>query len=271
MGRLRKDGDGTIVQSVSRAISLLEILSRETKDTTISKLAKKSGLNITTAHRLLNTLMSHGFVEQDKITLQYRLGIKAFEIGHAALSIRDLVSTVRPFLKQLSDQVNETINLAVLDGTEVVYIDQIESSNIIIVKMFARVGSRGPAYCTGTGKVLLADLDHDELLKRFSDVDFIQFTDKTISNLNQLIPVLEQIRNDGYALDYSERDPGVTCAAAPVRNAEGHVQAAISISAPAHRMSEERINTEILPILLDTTAMASRQLGYISNTTLNRK
>jgi DNA-binding IclR family transcriptional regulator len=261
MSRSRKDGEGETVQSVIRALSLLEILAREESPITISELSKKSKLKLTTVHRLLNTMMNKGFIEQEASTLRYRLGLKAFEIGNAAFSVMDLRTVARPFLKKLTDQVNETTNLAILDGAEVVYIDQLESTNIVIVKMFARVGSRGPAYCTGTGKVLLADLPLDELTKRLSQVKFVKFTERTITSATELISVLARIKNDGYALDFSERDEGVTCIAAPIKNFEDRVQAAVSVSGPANRMTQSRINQEIIPALMEAAQNISGRLG----------
>jgi IclR family acetate operon transcriptional repressor len=111
--------------------------------------------------------------------------------------------------------------------------------------------------------VLLANLDPEELKKRFAKVKFIQFTEKTITNLEQLIQISDQIRKDGYALDFSERDEGVTCASSPVQNAEGRVVAAISISAPAQRITEERLQKEIIPVLLGVAQSASKHMGYI--------
>lgn len=262
MSRTRNPNGGGTIQSVTRALSLLELLAGETSTISLSELSHKANLKMATVHRLLTTLMSRGFVEQDNLTLRYRLGIKIFEIGNAALIVNDLRSIARPFLKQLSEQVNETINLAVLDGIEVVYIDQLESTNMVIVKMFARVGSRGPAYCTGTGKVLLAGLTVDELRKRFSGVEFVKFTEYTITDIDRLIETLLTIKKQGYALDFSERDPGVICIAAPIYNYEGRVQAAISVSTPAQRISEERIEKEILPSLLSISAQVSQKLGF---------
>ncbi len=264
MSRYRKDDEtGETVQSVVRALMLLELMAKENGPISLSELAQKAGLKMTTVHRLLTTMMYKGFVEQDSVTLRYRLGVKTFEIGNAALMINDLRTIVRPFLKELSEQINETINLAVLDGPEVVYIDQIESTNIVIVKMFARVGSRGPAYCTGTGKVLLADLSTEELRKRLSNVDFIKFTEYTVTDIEKLIDTLNKIKKNGYALDFSERDEGVTCIAAPIRNFEGRVQAAISVSAPVQRMPEERIKDEILPVILNISNKVSQKLGFV--------
>ena len=262
MSRTRKNDGGETVQAVTRALLLLELLAKESSPVSLSEMSQKAGLKVTTAHRLLTTLMNKAFVEQDENTLKYQLGIKTFEIGNAALLVNDLRSIARPFLKQLLENVNETINLAILEDTEVIYIDQLESTNIVIVKMFARVGSRGPAYCTGTGKVLLSELSNDELRKRFAAVNFVKFTENTLADIEQLIKVLTKIRYDGYALDFSERDPGVTCVAVPVKNFDGHIQAAISVSAPAQRMLPECINQEILPMLLNVSHQISLKLGY---------
>lgn len=262
MGRSRKEGEGDTVQAVTRALSLLEIMAREESSITISELSRKAKLKLATTHRLLYTMMNRGFIEQDPVSLRYRLGLKAFEIGNAALSVNDLRTVSRPFLKSLAEQINETTNLAILDGVEVVYIDQLESTNAVIVKMFARTGSRGQAYCTGTGKVLLADLGEEELIKRLSKVNFLKFTECTITDIDKLISTLGQIKEDGYALDFSERDEGVTCVAAPIRNFEKRVQAAISVSGPVQRMTQERITGEILPLVLGAARQISVKLGF---------
>ncbi len=266
MSRSRKDGHGGNVQAVDRALSLLEILAKENSAVSISELARKSGLKLSTVHRLLVTMMNKSFIAQDPITSHYKLGIRTFEIGNAALSSFDLRNIARPYLKQLTEKVNETTNLAVLDGAEVIYIDQIESTNIVIVKMFARLGSRGPAYCTGTGKVLLADLATDELIKRLNKIEFVRFTPQTLTNIDQLITVLAKIKQDGFALDYSERDEGVTCVAAPIRNYEGRVIAALSVSGPENRMETDRINNEVLPAVREASDSISTRLGYRGRT-----
>jgi DNA-binding IclR family transcriptional regulator len=264
LSRLRKnkDGGGETVQSVVRALSLIEMMSRADGPISLSELSKKAHLTLTTTYRLLSTLLFRGFVAQDPANLQYYLGIKTFEIGNAALLVNDLRTLARPFLKRLAESVNETVNLAILDGIEVVYIDQLESTNMVVVKIFAGVGSRGPAYCTGTGKVLLADLPADELRQRLSKVDLIKFTESTITDIGQLVGLLSEVNRQGYALDFSECDPGVTCVAVPVKNFEGKVQAAISVSTPAQRITMKRIREEILPVLSDVSGQVSRQLGF---------
>lgn len=252
----------SVVQSVTRALLLLEIIAQENGAISVSKLAEKAKLKIATVHRLLNTMKDRGFVEQDPLTLHYRFGIKMIETGSAAFAANDLRTMLRPYLRQLRQDVNETVNLAVLDDTEVVYIDQLESSNMIVVKMFAKLGSRGPAYCTGSGKVLLAELPGDELQKRFATVRFVKYTPHTIDNVADLRKELEKVRQNGYALDYSERDEGVICVAAPIKNHEGVTQAAISVSAPLQRMPVALIMERVLPALMDIAAAASKKVGY---------
>ena len=262
MSRARKTGEGETVQAVTRALTLMEILARAKTPITSSEMSKQANLKLTTVHRLLYTMMHQGFVEQDLTTLRYRLGLKAFEIGNAALATIDLRATARPFLLTLAEQVNETTNLAVLDGAEVVYIDQLESTNMVIVKMFARIGSRGPGYCTGTGKVLLADLPESDLRQRLAQIEFTKFTEHTITDPEELLQTLKKVQRDGYALDFSERDEGVTCVAAPIRNMDSRVMAALSVSGPVHRMPMEKIVNEILPSVLQAATAISVRLGY---------
>lgn len=230
----------------------------------LTDLAGRVGLKTTTVHRLLSTLIAHGFAEQDKTTARYYLGIKAFEIGNAALSGMDIRTIARPFLKQLVDRLNETANLAILDRGEVVYIDQVESTNIVIVRMFARVGSRGPAHCTGSGKVLLSGLADEELLPLLERMNLARFTPRTLTDREDLLRELRRIRTEGYALDRGERDEGVNCVAAPVRNADRRVVAAVSISGPTARMGEEDMLARFVPQVKEAAEGISARLGYVS-------
>ncbi len=261
MNRAHSGGGSETVQAVVRALSILEALAEVAEPIALSDLAKKVGLKLATVHRLLATLMSKGYVTQDQLTLRYQLGIKAFEVGNAALASLDIRAMAHPFLKQLRDEVNETTNMAILDGAEVVYIDQLESTNIVIVKMFARVGSRGPAYCTGSGKMLLAGLPDDELHHLVNQMVFQRFTQKTITDKELLIKEIQRIREQGYAIDNAERDEGVCCIAAPIRNHEGRTIAAISASGPTSRVNPETYDWFIAAVT-KTADNISKCLGY---------
>jgi len=260
---MRSGEESETVQAVSRALAILEALAREGGALALTDLAHRVGLKLTTVHRLLSTLMVHGFAEQDQTTMRYRLGLKAFEIGNAALSAMDIRSIARPYLKELVERLNETANLAILDKGEVVYIDQLESTNIVIVKMFARVGSRGPAHCTGSGKALLAGLTDDELKATLPRMNLKPFTDRTLTDPRKLLAEIERIRVQGYALDDGERDEGVCCVAATIRNFEGRALAAISASAPTARMQEDMIGERVIPVVKEVAASISARLGYV--------
>lgn len=253
---------GRNVQSVERALRILEVIAQEGKPMSVTDIALVSGLSPGTVHRLLNTMMSRGFIQQDPGTSRYKLGVKLFNIGNSALYDLDVRSVANPHLKRLVERCNETANLAILDQGEVVYVDQVESSSMIIARMFARIGSRGPAHCTASGKVLLAGLSDDQL-SALLERPLEKFTSETITDAATLRKEIEKIREQGYALDLGERDEGVRCVAAPVRNYDGKVVAAISISGPATRLGNHHLLHEILPLVVKEAQEISTELGYV--------
>lgn len=247
------------VQAVDRSLAILDALARYGGPVSLTVLSNKLGLNISTVHRLLNTLIVAGFVEQEPNQGHYRLGLKAFEVGNAALYNLDIRSIAKPYLKELVDKCNETANLSILDRGDVVYIDQVESSNI--VKMFAKPGTRGPSYCTGSGKVMLAFLTPTELDKALRDIKLYKHTENTITDLSQLKKELEKIRQQSYAVDLGELEEGVQCVAAPIRNHESKCIAALSISGPTSRITGFSL-TELIRIVTHAANRVSLQLGF---------
>ncbi|TYO96205.1 IclR family transcriptional regulator [Desulfallas thermosapovorans] len=248
------------VQSVDRSLAILEALARHREPIALTVLSVKLGLNISTVHRLLNTLIVAGFVEQEPNQGRYRLGLKTFEIGNAALYNLDIRSIAKPYLKELVDRCNETANLSVLNRGEVVYIDQVESPNI--VKMFAKPGTRGPAYCTASGKVLLASLPPGELNQIVKKNKFYKYTDRTITDSELFKKELAKVKQQNYAIDFGELEEGVQCVAAPVRNHEGKTIAAISVSGPATRISQSFPRAELIKLIIEAANRISLQLGF---------
>ncbi len=255
-----KSGKVKTVQSVERALAIMDVLAQEGSPMKLSSVSKQLELNISTVHRLLNTLMVWGYVEQDPSMGRYRLGVKAFEIGNKALYSLDIRSVAKPFLKKLVDKSNETANLAILVEGEVVYIDQVETHNII--KMFASPGTRGPAYCTGSGKALLAALNEHEINRLSRGFPFKAYTNKTITNVDALQKELAVIRQQGYSLDLGEMEEDVRCVAAPVINHEGKTVAAISLSGPRTRMSDQYLYEELVPLIINTAKQVSHLMGW---------
>ncbi len=250
------------VQSLERALTILEVMAKSGSPATVTGLAEKTGLKVSTVHRLLATLSYRGYVEQEADSSKYRLGLKMLEIANAVFSSSDIRSIVRPFLEELVERCNETANLSVLDDREIVYIDQVESHNLIIVKMFAQVGNRGPVHCTASGKVLLAYLPGDSLKYVLQNIELKKYTGETITDPDGLKKELARIRQDGYAVDFGELEENVRCVAAPVFNYEGKTAASISVSGPSSRITSYYLKNELAEIVKEVAGRASTRMGY---------
>ncbi len=247
------------VQSVDRTLSILEIMANYGRPMTLSEISGNLNLKISTAHRLLKTLIIRGFADQDPYTGKYQLGIKTFRIGNTALYSLDIRSVARPYLKELVRTCSETVNLAVLDNGYVVYIDQVESEKMI--KMIANLGSRAPSHCNAVGKVMLADLTELDLERFMRSVQLEKYTEKTITAPNKLREELKKVKKSGYALDMEETELGIRCVAAPVYNHRGKVSAAVGISGPTTRVSIKYLE-ELKLYVKKTASEISQRLGH---------
>lgn len=254
--------DSNSVQSVERALTLIEVMAAEGAPMTITDIAKNVGLKISTVHRLLATLSNKGYVEQEGASSKYKLSLKLLSIGQSSIYPIDFRAKARPYLEELVDRCNETANLSILDGGEVVYIDQVESTNIVIVKMFSTVGSRRQAHCTGSGKVLLAHLPSEELDRVLASMEFKRYTNETITDVEIFKKELERVRKQGYALDMGEREKDMRCVAAPVIKHDGEVVAAVSVSGPSTRITSYYLNNELIEIVVDVAKKLSLSLGW---------
>jgi DNA-binding IclR family transcriptional regulator len=257
-----KEKEARYVQSLERALNILEVMAQEGASMTVTDLSEKVGLKISTVHRLLTTLSHRGYVQQDSESSRYRLGLKMLEIGNAALYRSDIRTEARPYLEELVERCNETANLAVLEGINIVYIDQVESHNLIIVKMFAQPGNRGPVHCTASGKALLAYLPPDKLETVLSQVEFVRYTNETITDREHLEKELTRIRQEKYALDWGEMEEHVRCIAAPIFNHEGKAIASISISGPSNRITTYYMKNELVDIVIGVANRISKKMGY---------
>ncbi|MDK2821378.1 MAG: hypothetical protein PWP31_1343 [Clostridia bacterium] len=262
MAKGKNNDENKKVHAVERALDIMDALAQAGVPMAITELAERVNLNVSTVHRLLSTLMTKNYIEQEPDTSRYKLGLKLFAMGKTALYAKDLQTIGHPFLEKLVNRCNETANLAILDGRDVVYIGQVESNNMVIVRMFAKVGSRGPAHATGSGKMLLSSLSDDELDKLFANVKLEKYTSETIDDVEILKKELKRIRKQGYAIDLGERDEGVRCVSAPIRNHEGKVVAAISVSGPHTRVTNYYLNFELVDIVLEVAQEMSKCLGY---------
>ena len=221
------------VQSLDRALDLLEELARAEGPRGVGELSELTGLAQGTVHRLLQGLHVRGYVRRDAAR-KYSLGTASLLLADAAH--RSLVRTARPYLAELVRLSGETANLAVLEGDDVVYVGQVPSPHTL--RMFAEVGRHVPPHSTAVGKVLLADQPVDRTTALLRRTGLPPRTPTTITDLAAFLTELAQVRERGWAVDEQEQETGVRCVAVPV-GPPGSVVAALSVSGPADRFAGE--------------------------------
>jgi DNA-binding IclR family transcriptional regulator len=249
-----------MVESADRVLRVLEAFAPNERDASLADIAERVGLPKSSVHRLLVTLIGHGFVERDAGTRRYRLGVRLFELGSAAIHERGLHNAAHPVLEELSLRTSETCHLAVLSGTEAVYVYKVDGASSMT--MSSRVGGRAPCHATSIGKVLAAWAS-DDLFRQLRSHGMQRFTDSTITTASALEAELERVRGRGYALDLEELEEGLRCIAAPVREQSGRVVAALGIAGPRRRFEDEHL-ASLVPIVVEAAAALSRNLGYVS-------
>ena len=260
MGR-RRNGErqGETVQSVVRALTLLDALGDSRGEVGVAELSKRVGFHVSTAHRLLATLVAHGYARQNPDTGRYALGAKAYHLAEAYLGQMDLRRVVRPVLERLTQETGETANLVILDGREALYLDKVESPQSL--RIFSRIGRRAPLYCTAVGKVLLASRSRKEVDALLGRGLLEPLTRSTIASRSLLRRELEKVREQGFALDREECEEGASCIAVPLRSAESHVEASLSVSGPSVRLTSKRME-ELIPLMCQMAQEVSSQLGW---------
>jgi len=247
------------IKVLDKTFSILDILLQHGSSMHMTEITEKLGLYPSTIHRILDTLKHRGYVEQDPKTQKYRLGLKLLELGMAKLHQMDLVKEATPYLKELVKLCNETVHLGILEEGEVLYLAKEESSQTI--RMISYVGKRAPLYCTALGKILLAYMSEEEREKILQNREFPRLTENTITDKEELEKELNRIKKQGFALDREENEKDVRCMAAPIRNYQEKVIAAISISSPIFRINKD-VQNNLKEALLKTSEKISKRLGY---------
>jgi DNA-binding IclR family transcriptional regulator len=224
---------------LDRAVDILESFVRIGPELGVSELSRALGLNKATAHRLLTTLKRRDLVSQDPVTRRYRLGMKLWELGSRATADFSWIDRVHPYLERLTAEMGETTHMAILEGSEILYVDKVETSRSL--RMPSQVGRRLPAHCTALGKAMLAYLTDDVLDWVISRQSLVRATAKTITDPVRLRTELELIRKQRYAVDNEELEEGLRCIAAPIRDHLGRVIAAVSSAGPTARLRLEDV------------------------------
>ena len=227
------------VQSLSRALKLLNALSHHPQGLSLSEVAHHVGLPNSTAHRLLTTLQNERFVRFEADRSAWLIGVQAFRVGSAFVRSRDLVTIARPYMRRLMEQSGETVNLAIADRNEVIYLAQVETQKMM--RAIAGPGGRAAIHCSGVGKALLAYCDADAREKILAQIQFHRETPGTLVTQADVRRELEKVAQRGYAVDNEENAIGLRCVAAVIFDEHGGPLAALSVSGPTARITDQRI------------------------------
>ncbi|MCC7039731.1 MAG: helix-turn-helix domain-containing protein [Burkholderiales bacterium] len=239
-------------QALSRGLAVLEALAATEAGATLTAIAGVLGLPAPTVHRLLATLEAAGFVRAGPKG-EWQVGVHAFRTGTAFLAHRNLAVQAYPHLRELMDRAGETANLAVMEGGEAVFVEQVQCHEMM--RMSVKLGARAPLHASGVGKAMLSLLDARALAAALGRRELARFTARTLTTTAALAADLRVADERGYAIDDEEHAPGLRCVAAAVRDEHGQPWAAVSLAGPVTRMTPERI-----PILGELVRATARDL-----------
>jgi DNA-binding IclR family transcriptional regulator len=256
--KVTSQDDRYTVRSVVRALDVLIVLSTQNGSVGLADLAKETGLNPSTAFRLLESMRVRGFVRQADGGSGYRLGSRVVDLGSAFLRSVSISDYARDLADQLAEDAGETASVGVLDQGQVLYIAIARGQRELGIQ--SQSGTRHPVYCTALGKVFLADLPWAEAAAILDAEPMVGLTPSTIIEKAAMQEELETIRSRGYAVDDEERNPHVVCIAAPITDHTGRTVAAMSISGPAFRIREQGI-ANVARRVTERAAEASTRMG----------
>lgn len=247
-------------KTLVKGLAILEHLVPAREPVRLADLAVQLGLTKSSVHRLLQTLVRLGYVMPHEGG-RYSCSLKLWQIGSQSVEQIDFYRTLHVHLEDLAAESMETVHLALLDGREVVYVDKVEGRHSI--RVTSAVGSRAPSYCISTGKVLIAYQAADFI--RGFDGQLHNYTQNSITEISALEAELAAVRRNGYAVNNAEWQDGVCGVAAPIWNASGALAAAVGVTVPAMRFSDDD-RSRLITLVQATAERASSALGYVSNT-----
>ena len=260
-GRPRTRAEPEEVKSVAKVLDILEHLGAARGPVSVSDVARATGLNVSTAFRQLQTLVSRGFVEQDAAHRGYVMGARLYQLASAYLKGSDLAALARPHLEALRDAVGETAYLVILRQHEIVQLGKADGQHVVSASI--RTAQREPAYCTATGKVLLSGLAPEALARYFDSIEPKAWTANTITGRDALEREIAAVRKQGYGLDIEEFAENLCCISVPVREPnDGGIVAAMSIAMPKIRFKRSQV-AHWRKLLEERAALLSPQVGLI--------
>ncbi|OGO09050.1 MAG: hypothetical protein A2Y61_07195 [Chloroflexi bacterium RBG_13_60_13] len=245
------------VRAVERALDILLCFTQAEPDLSLTQIAERVQIHKSTVHRLLATLESRRFVNRNEVTGSYHLGLRFVEMASLVLKDVDLQRWARPYLRRLAEACGETVDLAILDGAHVVYLEVVESAQRVTIA--AAVGQRLPAHCTATGKAFMAFLPRDHVAA-ILDAGLTQYTEQTLVSQKDLFDDLRRSRERGFAVSEEEYEKDINAIAAPILDVNGYPVAAIAVVGPSYRMPSERMH-DIGRQVLEATRAITHDVG----------
>lgn len=245
------------VKSADRVMSVLDLIAAN-GSMSFSEIVEALGLPKSSGHALLRTMEDRKYLALDPDSKEYRLGNRIWELGQAHRGFEDLRTLMKPLMDRLVERTGETVQLAILDDVEAVYLELSESPHP--VKLTSRPGARLPAHTSAIGKALLAALDPEEAARRLGSEPLEKLTEHTITDPEELLADLAKIREDGFSVDDEEFAVGLRCMAMPVRDGTGRVVASMSVSVPTPRYTRKGM-AEAREALAETVEEARGRLG----------
>ncbi|CAM5452281.1 transcriptional regulator [Streptomyces spiroverticillatus] len=251
---------GRHVPAVTRALDILELFLEGDGSLSAPDITRKLGLPRTTVHELVTTLAARNYlVTVPEQPGRYRLGVRTYQLGSRYAEQLDLAAEGQQVAREVAETCDETVHVAVLEDADVIYIAKVDSTHA--VRMVSAAGRKLPAHCTSVGKMLLASLPEAELRSRIENRELVAMTPHSITDPEALQQALAAARARGLATEHRESNPDVSCVAAPVRDSAGRVVAALSVSVPMIRWSEER-EAELAELAVKGAAELSLRLGH---------
>ena len=258
-GKIR--ADPARLSSVGAALRVLQAFSAEEPELGITDLARRLDLAKSTIHRLTSTLVAEGFLEKNLVNDRYRLGLSLFALGTLVRRRMDVSTEALPFLHKLRDGTHETVHLAVLERSDIMYLFNLESQQVIGMRSY--LGLRKPAFHTAEGRAILA-FSQPAVLARIIQQGVESSTPLTSARVKSLYKILEDVRQQGFAIDDEESDVGMRGLAAPIRDSSGAVIAAVGLAGPVQRLNKKNLRS-FVPLVIASAQAISARLGYRSD------
>jgi IclR family pca regulon transcriptional regulator len=251
------------INSLARGLRLLEKMAEAGEPLTLSQIAESMQMTLPTAYRFLYTLQEVNLIEKEPDRKVYRITPSVLKLGYGVFKSSELWNTAHPYLVRANQKYAETFNLAILEGDQILYIDRVKTRSILTINL--EIGSKLPAYCTSMGRVLLAGLTRKEARKRLQSTSRKRHTGKTVTDIDKLEAILQEVRERGFAINDGELAPELYSAAAPVINREGKTIAALNMAVNAAKHDKDYLNNVMVPAVIQCARRISAAMGNFTS------